>query len=688
MPSIIPGFEYDIFISYRHNDNKSGWVTEFVAALEEELASTIKEPLTIYFDKNPHDGLLETHDVNKSLEGKLKCLIFVPIISKTYCDPKSFAWQQEFLPFNKSSKEDQFGRDVRLANGNFASRILPVTIHDLDVEDKAVIEKEIGTVLRAIDFIYREPGVNRPLKATDVKGDNQNKTDYFNQVNKVANSVEEIIDSIRKPHTESNTQSKTGTLKAAPITKSKKLLVGIVCVIALFALGILLYPLATPASPGALDKSIAVLPFADMSPQHDQEYFGDGVAEEIINVLVQARDLKVIARTSSFQFKGKNEDLRTIGKMLGVSTVLEGSVRKSENKIRITAQLIKTEDGTHLWSKTFDKDVADVFNVQDEIAASIANAMKATLSPEATSSTNEIWNEEAYKFYQTGRYFFDRGGIDDDKRARDYFKKSLAIDSSHAVVWAYLQAAGFAFPDSPRVKNKALSLDSTNGEALVNEAISAIRSFNHRRAQEFVQKALQYSSSARVLRIACNIYNSLGKLDEALKLGKKAVATDPLQARALDYLGVTYYFLKQYDSAIAIHKRLLELSPNYNGVHAYMAQAYLMKGRPSEAFIEIQQEPLESIRVPYRSAVLFAQGKKTESDADLKWTLRHINDFDANSNLSLIYCERGEIEMAITSLQKAYEIRESGISYFIKVDPMLDAIRKDPRFIAILRRFN
>ena len=123
MLSILPNFEYDIFISYRHNDNRSGWVTEFVKALQEELAATIKEPVSVYFDTTPHDGLLETHNVDKSLEGKLKCLIFIPILSQTYCDPKSFAWQHEFVAFNKLAKEDQFGRDIRLSNGNVASRI-------------------------------------------------------------------------------------------------------------------------------------------------------------------------------------------------------------------------------------------------------------------------------------------------------------------------------------------------------------------------------------------------------------------------------------------------------------------------------------------------------------------------------------------------------------------------------------
>ena len=197
MASIFPGYEYDIFISYRHNDNRSGWVTEFVAALQEELAATIKEPVYVYFDTNPHDGLLETHNVDKSLEGKLNCLIFIPIVSQTYCDSKSFAWQYEFTAFNKLAKEDQFGRDIRLGSGNVTSRILPVKIHDLDAEDKMLLENELGGVLRSIDFIYKASGVNRPLKPKDERTENLNHTYYPDQINKVANAVKDIITSIK-----------------------------------------------------------------------------------------------------------------------------------------------------------------------------------------------------------------------------------------------------------------------------------------------------------------------------------------------------------------------------------------------------------------------------------------------------------------------------------------------------------
>ena len=180
MPSIIPGYEYDVFISYRHKDNRNtfnsssqghanapgnGWVTDFVLNLRKELESTFKEDISIYQDTNSIDGLLETHNVDKSLEGKLKSLVFIPIISQIYCDPRSFAWQHEFCAFNRISLADDLGRDIKLRDGNVASRILPVAIHQLDVDDLGLIENELQSKLRPIDFIFRSPGVNRPPHA-------------------------------------------------------------------------------------------------------------------------------------------------------------------------------------------------------------------------------------------------------------------------------------------------------------------------------------------------------------------------------------------------------------------------------------------------------------------------------------------------------------------------------------------
>lgn len=197
MAAIHPEFEYDIFISYRQNDNKyDGWVTEFVEKLKQELNATIKDNLSIFFDENPQDGLLETHQVDDSISGKIKSIIFIPIISQTYCDTSSFAWQQEFIAFRDQSDTDSLQRNIRLMNGNVASRILPVKIHDIDIEDIRLLEKELAGGLRSVDFIYRDAGVNRPLRPVDdtlMTG----AVLYRNQINKVANAIKEIINGVK-----------------------------------------------------------------------------------------------------------------------------------------------------------------------------------------------------------------------------------------------------------------------------------------------------------------------------------------------------------------------------------------------------------------------------------------------------------------------------------------------------------
>jgi hypothetical protein len=215
MASLLPGYEYDIFISYRQKDNKyDGWVTEFVDHLKQELEATFKEEVSVYFDINPHDGLLETHSVDRSLEEKLKCLIFIPIISRTYCDLKCFAWQHEFCAFNKLAKKDKFGREVRLASGNVASRILPVKIHDLDPEDNMLLEIELGEVLRGIEFIYKSSGVNRPLRSKeDNPQENLNHTIYRDQINKVSLAIKEIIESMKISFTPEQIEEKLMSVK-------------------------------------------------------------------------------------------------------------------------------------------------------------------------------------------------------------------------------------------------------------------------------------------------------------------------------------------------------------------------------------------------------------------------------------------------------------------------------------------
>ena len=196
---ILTGYEYDIFVSYRHNDNKyDGWVSEFVEKLKQELDATLKDKLSVYFDKNPQEGLLETHQVHESLKGKIKALIFIPIVSQTYCDTNSFAWKEEFLEFLNESDRDNIGKTVRTTSGNVVSRVLPIKIHDIELDDIRMLERELGGVLRSIDFIYQEAGVNRPLRSKDDDLPGAQRGLLFrNQINKVANSIKELISGVK-----------------------------------------------------------------------------------------------------------------------------------------------------------------------------------------------------------------------------------------------------------------------------------------------------------------------------------------------------------------------------------------------------------------------------------------------------------------------------------------------------------
>lgn len=199
MASILSGYEYDIFVSYRHNDNKyDGWVSEFVEKLKQELDATLKDKLTVYFDKNPQEGLLDTHQVHESLQEKIKSLIFIPIVSQTYCDVNSFAWKNEFLTFLNEADRDSIGKTVRTPSGNVISRVLPIRIHEIDPDDVRLLERELGGIMRSIDFIYQDSGVNRPLRSKDddLSGA-QTRLLFRNQINKVANSIKEVISGIK-----------------------------------------------------------------------------------------------------------------------------------------------------------------------------------------------------------------------------------------------------------------------------------------------------------------------------------------------------------------------------------------------------------------------------------------------------------------------------------------------------------
>jgi TolB-like protein len=570
MPSLLPSYEYDIFISYRHNDNRSGasagsgqgWVTEFVNALQEELAATIKEPLNIYFDKNPHDGLLETHSVDKSLEGKLKCLIFIPIISQTYCDPKSFAWQHEFCAFNRLAKEDQFGRDIKLSNGNVASRILPVKIHDLDADDKTLLEKELGGVLRAVEFIYKEPGVNRPLKSNDNKADNLNKTDYRNQVNKVANAIKETISALRNPAS----TSASSTQNIAPSTQpgsSRWKVIGALLFLALAAtVGYYFYGQRATINQPILDKSIAVLPFVNMSNDPEQEYFSDGLTEEIIDRLTKIPDLRVISRTSVMEYKKSDKRIPEIAKELGVAFILEGSVRRSGDNLRITVQLIKAGNDEHIWSETLDKPMSEIFQMQRDIATQLASYFKITLTQSESGRLDEIPTKfiSAYDYYLQARELSSKRSAENDKAIK-LLKQALSVDPHFMEAMAILSnrytQTGNQLHEKENWQDSALNY-ARKALALAPESPRANHAMgfvlwgppeNLSSAKFYFRKANGLSpNSSYGLRPLSNIYLGEGLIDSSYFFAKRLCQVDPIPS-SYSILSSIFSSIGQWDSA-------------------------------------------------------------------------------------------------------------------------------------------
>jgi TolB-like protein len=463
MPSLIPGYEYDIFISYRQKDNKyDGWVTEFVENLKKELEATFKEEISVYFDINPHDGLLETHDVDESLKDKLKCLVFIPIISRTYCDPKAFAWENEFKTFVETASKDQFGLKVKLPGGNVANRVLPVQIHDLDIEDKKLVENELGGHLRGIEFIYKEHGVNRPLRANeDHPQDNLNKTYYRDQVNKVANAVKEIITALKKLNQHPEEVVKEDfEVKSVPRKNHKTTIIaGLVIALVLIILGFLFIPkLFKPEE--EIEKSIAVMPFKNDSPDQERMYFINGTMEAVLDNLCKIKDLRVPGRTSVEQYRDNPKPVRTIAGELNVNYILEGSGHRDGDNVRLHVQLLDARKDQHLWSKTYDANIEDIFSMQSEIAQLVAAEIKAIITPEEKQIIERVptYDLTAWDYYQRGREESKNnrgklrsvGYVSDNKnrtaleRAEDLYRKALEYDSTFAqaytgLAWVYYE---------------------------------------------------------------------------------------------------------------------------------------------------------------------------------------------------------------------------------------------------------
>ncbi len=447
------------------------------------------------------------------------------------------------------------------------------------------------------------------------------------------------------------------------------------------------------------DKSIAVLPFVDMSAGKDQEYFSDGLSEELLNLLSKISELKVIGRTSSFSFKGKNEDLRSIAQKLGVAHILEGSVRKDENKIRVTAQLIKATDGSHLWSQTYDRDLKGIFKLQDDIASAVVKQLKLKLlaipSSAATSTNIEIHN-----LILQGNYFFDKLDKENVNKAVDFYYRALAIDSMDARAWAELANAvsrqawqnyidqNTGYEKARLAALKAISLDNTNATGYRELGdIKLYHDFDWQGAEEAYQMAFSLEpGNAEIINGLGSVQHPLGHWKEAVRLYRKSILLNPLKPITYMNLGNVLTSAGRVDEAILSFNKTLELDPQFQRAHLYQGRNYLLMGKPDLALKEMQQENLDIFKTFGLALSYHALGHRKEADETLKeFSEKYQNDW--SYLLAQLYAFRGEKDLAFTWLETAYNKKDSWL-YWLKGDPLLKNLESDQRHKVFLKKMN
>jgi TolB-like protein/DNA-binding winged helix-turn-helix (wHTH) protein len=457
-----------------------------------------------------------------------------------------------------------------------------------------------------------------------------------------------------------------------------------------------------PNVPSSNNTSIAVLPFADMSPGKDQEYFSDGLAEQLIHDLAKVPRLKVVGRSSAFQFKGKNEDLREVGRKLGVANVLEGSVRREGNHVRITAELIKADDGFQLWSQTYDRQINDIFAVQDEIALAATDALQLKLVGEngqPAASNLRSANPEAYQAYLQAEYFSGRGPNKEDLgKALAYTDTAIKLDEKYAPAWALRSSlqnamAEGAMTDAPEGFRKArddaeraIALDPTLASAYLALAKTQINcDWNWDAANASITKAGTLEpGSVEVLRIRSYRSRILGNLEQAMKLQEQVVTLDPLSSNSHYRLGYLLFAAGRYDEAQAELQKALELNPQASYVHLTLDKILIAEGKPQQALVEIEQERSEWAKFTGQALAYHAVGREQDSNTALAGLIAKYRTYAAYQ-IAQVYAYRGEADKSFEWLEQAYQQRDPGLPE-IKSNPLFKNLRRDPRYTEFLKK--
>jgi serine/threonine-protein kinase len=456
----------------------------------------------------------------------------------------------------------------------------------------------------------------------------------------------------------------------------------------------------------AAAKSIAVLAFANMSADVENEYFSDGISEEIINALTKLPGLRVGARTSAFAFKGKNEDVRVIGERLGVATVLEGSVRRSGTKLRITAQLINVADGYHLWSETYDREMHDVFAIQDEIARAIVDILKIKLlgDPEASLVEKSTENVDAYALYLKGRYYWGKRNEAAVRKGIGHFEEALAIDPSYAKAHVGLADSynilGFwdlmppreAFPRAHAAAALALRMDGTLAEAYAAEGYAQFYyDWDWAASEATLKRAMDLNPRYPTAPFYYgNLLMLTGRQQESQELTRRALELDPLSLIMNSAVGHTYHLYGQYEEAMPHYRAALDLDENFLVAHWWMGLNYAAMGKLAEAQEKMERCVAISQRNPTMVASLARVHALAGHKAEATGLLTELDElgkhrFVSSFEVATVHLALGDADRAMGLLEKAYEEKSHSMT-LLKQDPRLNALRADPRFIALRAR--
>jgi serine/threonine-protein kinase len=452
--------------------------------------------------------------------------------------------------------------------------------------------------------------------------------------------------------------------------------------------------------------SVAVLPLVNLSPDRENEYFSDGMTEELITALGKVEGLRVAARTSAFAFKGKEADVREIGAKLNVGTVLEGSVRRSGRRLRLTAQLVSTKDGYHLWSEEYDRELADVFAVQDDLARAIVGALRVTLQRPAGGALVKpaTADLEAHDLYLQGRFHWNRRTYESLREAVRYFERAVARDSTYADAYAALAETCVLFPNYgvsspveayPRARAaalQALQLDSTLGNA--HATLGVVREqydYDWAGAERELRQAIALDPGyATAHQWYAELLSLLGRDAEARREAERAVALDPLSTIVQVDQALALARGRHMDEAIGLLRRVLETNPGFLPAHNTLGLVYAGAGRLQEAAAELETTVRESNGRNGLGRLAYVYGRLGRTDSARAIIRSATERFHSEGifpyAIALGYAGIGDHDHALDWLERAADLHDSNIALFLRTDPLLDALRDHPRFRRLLRR--